>query len=131
MEQGQVMGNLYARTKKTLLFALGFLSLVTGIIGIFVPLLPTTVFILIAAWCFMRSSDRFHDWLLGHPVFGPMVINWRRTGAIPPRAKALATVMILISMGSVLFFVGILWLKAAIIAGLCGIVGYILSRPNF
>ncbi|MBX3040413.1 MAG: YbaN family protein [Bdellovibrionaceae bacterium] len=121
---------MYSRTKKMLLFLLGWLSLITGIIGIFVPLLPTTVFILIAAWCFMRSSDRFHDWMLNHPVFGPMVINWRRSGAIPPKAKALATMMILISMASVAYFVGILWLKAAIILGLCGVLGFVLSRPN-
>ncbi len=124
------MGRFLSQTKKTLLFVLGCLSLVTGIIGIFVPLLPTTVFILIAGWCFMRSSDRFHDWLLQHRIFGPMVVNWRRSGAIPPKAKALATVMVMISMICVGAFVGIVWLKIGVILGLCGVLTFILTRPN-
>jgi uncharacterized membrane protein YbaN (DUF454 family) len=76
----------------------GVLSLLTGIVGIFLPLLPTTPFVLLAAFCFSRGSLRCEAWLLNHPRFGPMVRDWRANRAIPLRAKQLATVMM--AMGS-------------------------------
>lgn len=71
----------------------GALSLFTGFVGIFLPLLPTTPFVLLAAFCFSRGSARWEAWLLQHPRFGPMVRNWRAYRVIPLRAKQLATVM--------------------------------------
>jgi uncharacterized membrane protein YbaN (DUF454 family) len=71
----------------------GVASLATGIVGIFVPLLPTTPFVLLAAFCFSRGSTRAERWLLTHPRFGPMVHDWRERRAVPLRAKQLATVM--------------------------------------
>lgn len=80
-----------ARLWQRLLWVLaGLASLILGIIGIFVPLLPTTPFVLLAAFCFARGSTRCEAWLLGHPRFGPMVRNWRDHRAIPLRAKQLA-----------------------------------------
>ncbi len=58
------------------LIALGWLSIALGVIGIFLPLLPTTPFILLAAWCFARSSERFHQWLMNHQRLGPIVKAW-------------------------------------------------------
>jgi uncharacterized protein len=71
----------------------GALALVTGIVGIFIPLLPTTPFVLLAAFCFSRGSARCERWLLEHPRFGPMVRDWRARRAVPLRAKQFATVM--------------------------------------
>ena len=71
----------------------GALSLLTGIVGIFLPLLPTTPFVLLAAFCFARGSVRCEAWLLNHRRFGPMVRDWRAKRAIPLRAKQLATLM--------------------------------------
>ena len=71
----------------------GSLSLVLGIIGIFVPLLPTTPFVLLAAFCFSRGSTRVEQWLLAHPRFGPVVRDWRARRAVPRRAKQLAALM--------------------------------------
>ncbi|MEL0022405.1 MAG: YbaN family protein, partial [Rickettsiales bacterium] len=68
-----------------------------GLIGIVVPGLPTTVFLLMAAWAFSRSSERFQNWLLAHPRLGPPVIAWRERGAIPARAKILAVAMMSVS----------------------------------
>jgi uncharacterized membrane protein YbaN (DUF454 family) len=77
-----------------LLWALaGALALATGIVGIFLPLLPTTPFVLLAAFCFTRGSTRCERWLLQHPRFGPLVRDWREHRAVPLRAKQLATVM--------------------------------------
>ncbi|CUA84382.1 Uncharacterized membrane protein YbaN, DUF454 family [Gulbenkiania indica] len=70
----------------------GLVSLSTGVVGLFVPLLPTTVFILMAAACFARSSPRLHGWLLRHPRLGPAIVHWQRHRAIAPRAKRLALV---------------------------------------
>jgi uncharacterized membrane protein YbaN (DUF454 family) len=74
----------------------GVLALVTGLVGIFLPLLPTTPFVLLAAFCFSRGSARCERWLLTHPRFGPMVRDWRERRAVPLRAKQLATVMMAI-----------------------------------
>ena len=75
----------------------GMLCLATGIIGIVVPLLPTTDFVLLAAYCFSRGSRRWESWLLQHPRFGPMVRDWRATRAVPLQAKWGATAMMLLS----------------------------------
>ena len=77
------------------LFA-GAISLVVAFIGIFLPLLPTTPFVLLAAFCFSRGSERWERWLVHHPKLGPPVQNWRRNRAVPLRAKQLATVMMTI-----------------------------------
>lgn len=77
----------------------GAAALVTGIVGIVVPLLPTTPFVLLAAWCFARSSPRLEAWLLAHPRFGPMVLDWRERRAIPLRAKQLAWTMMALASG--------------------------------
>ena len=77
----------------------GALALATGIVGIFLPLLPTTPFVLLAAACFSRGSTRCERWLLSHRTFGPMVRDWRRHRAIPRRARWLAFAMM--AIGSV------------------------------
>lgn len=75
----------------------GLLCLLTGLVGIVLPLLPTTPFVLLAAFCFSRGSARCEQWLLTHPHFGPMVRDWRANRALPLRAKQLATVMMTVS----------------------------------
>ena len=73
--------------------ATGLLALGTGVVGIFLPLLPTTPFVLLAAFCFSRASTRCERWLVEHPRFGPMVRDWRANHAMPLRAKQLAWAM--------------------------------------
>lgn len=72
----------------------GLLSLAAGIVGIVLPLLPTTPFLLLAAYCFARGSKRLHDWLVHHPRLGPPIHDWQRHGAISRRAKQLAMLSI-------------------------------------
>jgi uncharacterized protein len=86
----RVPGAAWARP---LWLAAGALALLVGFIGIFLPLLPTTPFVLLAAFCFARGSERWERWLLAHRLWGPMVRDWRATRAVPLRAKQLATVM--------------------------------------
>lgn len=75
----------------------GLLALALGVLGVFLPVLPTTPFVLLAAWCFSRGSTRCEAWLLNHRLFGPMVRDWRERRAVPLRAKQLATVMMTLS----------------------------------
>ena len=73
---------------------LGFFFLVVGIIGLFLPVLPTTPFLLLTAYFFSVSSPRFHNWLLNHRYFGPPIRDWEKNRMIRTRNKILATVMI-------------------------------------
>ena len=84
---------LRPRWQRALWLLAGGCSLLTGIVGIFLPLLPTTPLVLLAAFCFSRGSLRCEAWLLGHARFGPMIHEWRAHRAIPLRAKQLATLM--------------------------------------
>lgn len=110
---------------------LGIIMLITGIIGIFVPLMPTTIFLILAAWCFSRSSTRLENWLLNHATLGPTIVNWRKHGVVPPRAKVMAcTGMVL---GFVLFLLGAHpapWLIALVALALALCAFYVLSRPS-
>jgi uncharacterized membrane protein YbaN (DUF454 family) len=80
-----------------------------------VPVLPTTPFILLAAACFARSSDRFYHWLLHHRTFGPLVREWRQYRSIPYRTKLLAIAMMAGTLTvSIVFFVPKGWLQVAL-----------------
>lgn len=82
--------------QRALWLSLGAASLLTGIVGAFVPVLPTTPFVLLAAFCFSCGCERCERWMLEHRRFGPMVRDWRRNRAVPLRAKQLAVVMMAI-----------------------------------
>lgn len=76
----------------------GVLAVMLGILGIFLPLLPTTPFLILASACFARGSVRLHRWLLGHPVFGDYLANFEAGRGIPLKGKIVATVMLWGSM---------------------------------
>ncbi|WP_082617429.1 YbaN family protein [Bosea sp. Root670] len=78
------------RWSRPLLFAAGWVFTALGVVGLILPLMPGTIFLIAAAWCFSQSSPRFEAWLIGHPRLGPHVLRWRKTGAIARRAKVLA-----------------------------------------
>jgi hypothetical protein len=90
-----------------LLFAgLGTLFVLLGVLGIFLPVLPTTPFLLLAAACYARSSRRVYRWLLQHAHFGPLIREWREHRSMPYRAKRTALLLIALSFGlSIVFFV--------------------------
>ncbi len=109
---------------------LGWISLSLGVIGVFLPLMPTTVFMLIAAWAFSRSSERWHNWLLTHRRFGPLIRAWHEHHAMPRRAKRIALLTLAASYAFTASVFGPLSL-AAIIGGLCvaGVALYIAHIP--
>lgn len=95
----------------------GFVCLGLGILGVVLPVLPTTPFILLAAACFARSSDRFYRWLVEHRHFGPLVREWREHRSIPYRTKVWAIVLMSSTLAlSIVFFVRAPWLQAALAA---------------
>ena len=94
---------MVSHAKRAVLILIGLTSLALGALGIFLPLLPTTPFVLVAAIAFANSSERLHQWLLDHNIFGPLIENWRRYGAISRNTK-------IISLVSMVAIVLISWL---------------------
>lgn len=89
--------SLGARAGRALWVVAGTLALLAGVVGIFLPLLPTVPFVLLAAFCFSRGCRRCEQWLLEHPRFGPALRNWRAHRALTLRSKQAATSMMAIS----------------------------------
>lgn len=77
----------------------GSVALLLGVVGIFLPLLPTTPFILLAAACFARGSEHLHNWLLAHRIAGPIIRDWQEHRSMPRRVKPWAFLMIALSFG--------------------------------
>ncbi|WP_224982853.1 YbaN family protein [Geomonas agri] len=95
-----------------LLIATGLLSLLAGVVGLFLPLIPTVPFLLVAVICFSRSSERFHTWLVEHRHFGPVLKEYLAHGSVPLRAKCLALAAIWVSFPvTALVVVEALWLR--------------------
>lgn len=88
---------------RPLYFTAGWLFTLMGVIGLILPLMPGTVFLILAAFCFSRSSPRFEAWLVGHPRLGPHARRWRETGAIARRAKLIACGSMALSFVLVMF----------------------------
>ena len=108
----------------------GILCVCFGALGVFLPLLPTVPFMLLAAFCFARSAPQLHDWLIGHPVFGPPILDWQERGAISRRAKIAASV----SIAAVFVLSLVLGLRLALLgvqaAVLIAVLVFIWSRPE-
>lgn len=114
---------------KIVLTIIGLLSLGLGVAGIFLPLLPTTPLLLLAAWCFIRSSSRLYDWLLNHPYLGEYIRNFRENKAIPLRVKVVSVAMIWLTIGYCIVAVveEYWWAQVAMLALAAAITWHILS----
>jgi uncharacterized membrane protein YbaN (DUF454 family) len=111
------------------LIAFGWLNVGLGVVGMFLPVMPTTVFLLIALWAFSKSSLRLHRWLYGHPRLGRSIRAWHAHRVIPVRAKIAAVAMMATSLLYVTLYVADNWiLPSALAAVLCGVSSFILTR---
>jgi uncharacterized protein len=109
---------------------LGIICVVLAFLGIFLPVLPTTPFLLLAAFFFARSSDRFLHWLLTNRWFGPYIRNYREGKGMSARNKAFTLTMLWLSIGvTVIFAIDILWLRLLLI-GIASGVTFHLARIN-
>ena len=116
---------------RPLYFLLGWCFFGLGAVGTVVPGLPTTPFMLLALWAFARSSQRFHDWLYNHRVFGPPLQRWHSHGVIPVGAKVLSITTMILSMIYLAWFTPLnVWIKVSV--GLVMLYGaaFILSKPS-
>lgn len=109
---------------------LGLASFALGVIGVALPLLPTVPFMLLSAFCFSKSSERLHNWLLSHDKFGPPIKDWQQSGAINKRIKCYATVSILAAFCISLALALKLWLLILQASILACVLIFIWTRPE-
>lgn len=119
-----------SKTARALYGLLAYTSLTIGLIAIVIPGLPTTEFVLLAAWAATRSSPRLSAWLENHRLFGPMLTNWRDGKVIKRRAKVGATVSMLVCAVVMWFTVRHQWFLFAAIGGMLLVNLWIWSRPE-
>lgn len=112
--------------------AIGCTAVVLGVAGIFLPLLPTTPFLLLAAWAFARSSPRLEAWLVRHPRLGPPISAWRERGAIPARAKIVAIAAMSASLTYIILLAPTIpfYAKVSATVILAASAAFILTRPT-
>lgn len=116
---------------KTILFIFGWIFVLLGVIGAVLPIMPTTPFLLLAAYCFSKSSPKVHKWLTSLPYFGHVILDWEKNRVIRPKAKAWAILTIILIFSSSIIFAKVhygLKIMLAVIGILCS--AFILTRKS-
>lgn len=121
-----------ANLKRNLLIVAGTIFTVLGVLGMFLPVLPTTPFLLLAAACYARSSDRFYNWLLTNRWFGEYIRNYLTGRGIPLRQKAFTILMLWLTIGSTILFINMQWwVKAILFVIAAGVTIHIAMIKTF
>lgn len=115
---------------RSLLLVIGWLAVALGVIGIFLPVLPTTPFLLLAAACFVRSSQRFYDWLVSHPRLGPWFRDYLEGNGIPLRGKVYAIATMWISISISCWLVPLVWARIGMLMSATLVTLYILRQKT-
>ena len=118
------------RSVRYTLLAIGWLSVLLGVIGIFVPVLPTTPFLLLAAACFVRSSRRFYLWLVNHKHLGPWIRDYLEGNGIPLKGKVYAIGLMWASIGLSCYLVQMPWARAFMLTSAVLVTLYILRQKT-
>jgi uncharacterized membrane protein YbaN (DUF454 family) len=118
------------RSVRYALLAFGWLNVALGVIGIFLPVLPTTPFLLLAAACFARSSERFHGWLLNHPHLGPWIRDYLDGNGIPLKGKVYAIGLMWPSIGLSCYLVPHFWARVCMLTSAVLVTVYILRQKT-
>ncbi|HQY50071.1 MAG TPA: YbaN family protein [Thermomonas sp.] len=109
---------------------LAWVSLILGIIGAVLPVMPTVPFILLSAFAATRGSDRLRGWLVAHPTFGRAILDWEQNGAVTRKAKWIASAMMSISSLSMAYFVSRPWMAAISIGCMALVTLWLWCRPE-
>ena len=116
--------------KKILLLSLGWLCVGLAFLGIFLPGMPTTIFLIIALWAFAKSSKKFHAWLLNHKRFGPLLRNWETHKVVPKKAKITMVVLQTLVVIMVHYTFNNIFVTIGLIIILILVAWYVLSLPS-
>lgn len=120
-----------AKTKRLIIFTFGVIFFALGFIGMFLPLLPTTPFMLLALWAFSNSSQKWHDYIWHHPRFGQTVRDWKTHGIMSRRAKRGSAIVMSISAGWLVFFSSApTWAIASAVLTMSITLTWLLTRPE-
>jgi len=133
MQHGQKLRHkpVNSQVLRHLLIGVGWISIAGGVVGLFLPLVPTVPFLLLAVFCFSRSSERFHTWLVDHKHLGPMLKDYLVHGGVPLKAKALAIGTIWVSFpASTYFLVEIFWVKVLLLSTAAAVTVYLVIIPT-
>jgi hypothetical protein len=116
---------------RILLLVVGTMSVIAGLIGILLPLVPTTPFLLLAAWCFARSSPRFYRLLLGNRWLGPYIRNYREGRGLTMAAKVSTLVVLWLAIASTVWFIAPMpWARVVLLTIATGVTIYLLRLPT-
>lgn len=115
---------------RVVLVVVGTISLGAGVVGIFVPVLPTTPFLLLAAACYARASTRLYSWLLGQPAFGAIIVEWRRSRSLPRGVRIRALLLVALTFGISIVLVDDLLLRAGLVATGLVLVAFLYRIPT-
>ncbi len=115
---------------RALFTILGTISLVLGVLGIFLPLLPTTPFLLLAAFCYLRGSARLHTWLMSHRILGPYIRDFQSGRGIPLRSKCIALALMWPSLALSAWIMPVLWARWLLLIPGIGVTIYLWRLPT-
>ena len=115
---------------RQLLLVVGWLAVLLGVIGIFLPVLPTTPFLLLAAACFVRSSRRVYQWLVDHPRLGPWLLDYLEGNGIPLKGKIYTLITMWVSIGVSCWLVPLFWARVGMLVSATLVSLYILRQKT-
>lgn len=116
---------------RKIFFICGMLSLILAFLGVFLPLLPTVPLVLLASFCFSKSSARFHTWLLNNKTFGPIIKDWEETKSIPLKAKIISISVLTLSVAiSVIFLLDNVLVRIILVMIAIAVSAYIMRIPT-
>jgi len=118
------------KISKYLLIALGWLCVGMAFIGVIIPGIPTTIFLIIALWAFAKSSKKFHAWLINHKKFGPILKNWQNHKIVPKKAKILMVILQIIAVMVLYFTTKSILLSIFVLTILVFVAWYVLGLPS-
>lgn len=117
--------------KKLIFLILGHFFVILGFIGLFLPILPTTPFLLLSTYFYSRSSKKFHNWLITHPIFGDLISDWEKYGVISKKSKLISSIFITLFFSYTLIFVDVnIYIKVTVALTGIAVMTFILTRPS-